>query len=845
MLMNGYWGKVKKLFIVITVFAVISSLATSSTFAKKNENSIKGSLLIVGGALGSSNSAVYEEFIKLSGGKKKAKIGIIPSASGSLKSSNQFKEDLISYGVAETAIEILPLSAHDFSGTEEDESEWKDNAQKEEISKKIKKLTGIWFVGGDQLKITDTLVKDNGKNTKALDEIWKVYRKGAVLGGTSAGAAIMSDVMITGGDSLGGLRQEFITEDVSSPDEEYAPVYIEKGLGFFQWGIVDQHFNERSRLGRLVAAAIRYETNKTHFAYGIDEDTAMVVNNEKQTISVLGRGNITVVDVSQSRLSGKEIKNIDLSYISPGDVLNVQTKEFNMSEEKVETRDYEYYNFKPLSATGVLSSYGTLPHYLSYSLVDNEAVDEVYSYIYDSEGHGFELEFKQTDETNGYWGYQDGQKDSYSLLHVEMNVSPVSVHFHKKNQLSHDFTSSSLEVPESSFDPDIKGSLVIVGGALGSSNEEVYSEFINRAGGNGKIGIIPAASSSLKSSHAFKEDLSSFGVPQENIDILPLSNHDFKGTEEDESNWMNNKNNSYIAESILEYDAIWFVGGDQTDITDTLLNQDGTQSLALENIWEIYRNGAVLGGTSAGAAIMSDVMIAGGGSYDTLSKGFSDTYDGMSQQEGGPGYLEKGLGFFPYGIVDQHFDKKSRLGRLIATTAEHGEENEFSYGIDEDTAMIVDNEAKTIEVKGRGGVSVVDLSQSNLSQSSHTYKNVHLSWITSGDQLNLNTKEYTISNHKVSTKDYEYYKYNAAPHTGVLTPHPSLANYLSYSLLDNFGQDVVKSYSFSKDEGFELTFKKGDQSQGFWGYKDGNKDDYSYLNVKMDIEPVQISIETQ
>jgi cyanophycinase len=845
MLMNGYWGKVKKLFIVITVFAVMSSLATSSTFAKKNENSIKGSLLIVGGALGSSNSAVYEEFIKLSGGKKKAKIGIIPSASGSLKSSNQFKEDLISYGVAETAIEILPLSAHDFSGTEEDESEWKDNAQKKEITKKIKKLTGIWFVGGDQLKITETLLKGNGKNTKALDEIWKVYRKGAVLGGTSAGAAIMSDVMITGGDSLGGLRQEFITEDVSNSDEEYAPVYIEKGLGFFQWGIVDQHFNERSRLGRLAAAAIRYETNKKHLAYGIDEDTAMVVNNEKQTISVLGRSNITVVDVSQSTLTGKEIKNIDLSYISPGDVLNVKTKEFHMSEDKVETRDYEYYNFKPLSATGVLSSYGTLPHYLSYSLVDNEAVSKINSYIYDSEGNGFELEFKQTDETYGYWGYQDGQKDSYSLLHVEMNVSPVSVHFHKKNQLSHDFTSSSLEVPESSFNPETKGSLVIVGGALGSSNEEVYSEFINRAGENGKIGIIPAASSSLKSSHAFKEDLSSFGVPQENIDILPLSNHDFKGTEEDESNWMNNKNNSDIAESILEYDAIWFVGGDQTDITETLLNQDGTQSLALENIWEIYRDGAVLGGTSAGAAIMSDVMIAGGGSYDTLSKGFTDTYDGMSQQEGGPGYLEKGLGFFPYGIVDQHFDKKARLGRLIATTAEHGEENEFSYGIDEDTAMIVDNEAKTIEVKGRGGVSVVDLSQSDLSQSSHTYKNVHLSWITSGDQLNLNTKEYAISNHKVSTKDYEYYEYNAAPHTGVLTPHPSLANYLSYSLLDNFGQDVVKSYSFSNDEGFELTFKKGDQSEGFWGYKDGNKDDYSYLNVKMDIEPVQISIETK
>ncbi|MFP3471269.1 hypothetical protein R0J90_14605, partial [Micrococcus sp. SIMBA_144] len=99
--------------------------------------------------------------------------------------------------------------------------------------------------------------------------------------------------------------------------------------------------------------------------------------------------------------------------------------------------------------------------------------------------------------------------------------------------------------------------------------------------------------------------------PPEQIDILPISNHDFKGTEEDESEWTDNKNHPAIAGRILDYDGIWFVGGDQTDITDALLNGDGTKSLALENIWEIYRNGAVLGGTSAGAAIMSDVMIAG------------------------------------------------------------------------------------------------------------------------------------------------------------------------------------------------------------------------------------------
>ncbi|WP_226674783.1 cyanophycinase [Rossellomorea aquimaris] len=838
--MKDYWGKVKKLFIVLTVLGLIASLATTDILAKKEKN-IKGNLLIVGGALGSSNSDVYEKFIQLSGGKKKAKIGIIPSASGSLKSSNQFKEDLISYGVEEKSIEIFPISSHDFLGTEEDESLWKNNAENKQISKQIKKLTGIWFVGGDQLKITDALLRENGEKTMALEEVWGIYEKGAVIGGTSAGAAIMSDVMITGGDSLGGLRQEFTTEDVSNPNEEYAPVYIEKGLGFFQWGIVDQHFNERSRLGRLAATALRFKA-PDELAYGIDEDTAMVVNNQEGTVSVLGRSHVTIVDVASAKTSGNEIRDLDISFLSPGDELKVKTKEYMIEEDKVETKDYEYYNFKPLQATGVLSSYGTLPHYLSYSLVDNEAVTEVTSYLYDSQGKGFELTFKQGDDTNGFWGYQDGQKDSYSLLHVEMDVSPVKVSFNEKDRLE-DFKETPLDISESAFDPDTKGSLVIVGGALGISNEEVYKEFIERAGETGKIGIIPAASSSLKSSQAFKEDLTSYGVPSEQIDILPISNHDFKGTEEDESEWTDNKNHPDIAGRILDYDAIWFVGGDQTDITDALLNRDGTKSLALENIWEIYRDGAVLGGTSAGAAIMSDVMIAGGGSNDTLAKGFTDSYDGMSQQEGGPGYLEKGLGFFPYGIVDQHFDKKARLGRLIATTAVYGEENELSYGIDEDTALIVDNQSRTVEVKGRGGVSIVDLSHSDFSPSSHTYEDIRLSWITSGDQFNLETKEFSISDHKLSTNDYEFYNYYAAPHTGVLTPHPTLANYLSYSLLDNARKDEVKSYSFSENEGFELTFRKGSGTEGFWGYKDGYKDDYSFLGVDLDIKPVEVMIE--
>ncbi|WP_421380635.1 cyanophycinase [Bacillus salacetis] len=833
----------KKLLILAVVFLLVGSMCTSGVLANKETAGIKGNLVIAGGALGNTNLEVYQSFIELAGGEENAKIGIVPSASGSLKSSKAFKEDLVNLGVNELSVEILPLSSHDFSGTDEDESTWVKNSNSNELAETIKGLTGIWFVGGDQLKITDTLLEKNGKNTKALDAIWDIYKDGAVIGGTSAGAAIMSDVMITGGDSLGGFRQEFIKKDTSDPSKDYAPVYIEKGLGFFQWGIVDQHFDERSRLGRLAATAIKYKSE--HFAYGVDEDTAMVVNNQERTISVTGRSGVAVIDVNGARKKGKRIEDVDVSYLSAGDELDLDSKKFTFKEDKLETKGYEYYDFKPLPATGVLTSYGTLKHYLAYSLVDNKSSDQVESYLYDSNGKGFKLSFKKDEDTNGYWGYEDGQKDSYSLEHVKMSIEPAAVSFKKSPELFQDvYRKSTFTVKNEGVKDGTKGSLVMVGGALGSSNQEVYNEFITRAGKNGKIGIIPAASSSLKSSYAFKADLEHYGVPPQNIEIIEISNHDFKGTEKDESAWETNKNDDRLAEKVKSYDAIWFVGGDQTYITASLLNKDGSRSKVLQSIWDIYHEGGVIGGTSAGAAIMSNVMLAGGGSYDTLAHGFTEKYDSMTQQEGGPGYLEKGLGFFPHGIIDQHFDKKARLGRLIATAEEHGEKEHFAYGIDEDTALVYDNASGDLTVAGRGGVSVVDLSKAEIQNSAPSFfQNIRLSWIKSGDTLDLKTKEFTISDHKISTKDYEYYDYNAAPHTGVLTPHGSLGNFISYSLADNYGEKEITSYSFAEGKGFQLDFRKGEHTEGFWGYKDGSKDDYSFVNVEMDITPVTVEVE--
>lgn len=843
----------KKLVSCLISFTLLSSLSTP-LLAKAQENTedIKGSLVIAGGGIGTSNHEIYEKFLSLAGGKEKAKVGIIPAASTTLQSSKKFKEDLVKYGANSDSIKILPVSNHDFSDTQKDESTWKNQVNDKKLSRTIKGLTAVWFVGGDQTKIVDSLRQNNESDSEALKAIWDIYRKGAVIGGTSAGAAIMSDVMITGGDSLGALKDS-LDKHVSKnkrSQKEYEPLSIQKGLGFFKHGIIDQHMDERARLGRLAVAAYISERDKEkNFAYGVDEDTAMVVNNKDQKIEVVGRSGVAVLGMSKAKLVSKQkarsgLENMKVSYLSSGDKINYHLKSFEFPKEKVETKGFEYYSFNALPATGVFTPYGRLKAYLSYSLVDNESMKSAKSYVYDSKGSGYEIAFQKDNDTNGYWRYTDGQKDDYSIVNVRMDITPKTFKFQSDRKTSLTYKKPTFSSSESPAYDSIKGNLLIAGGALGSSNSSVYNKFINLAGGKqAKIGIVPAASTKFDSSNQFKSDLIKYGVKAENIEILPISNHDFKGTSENESTWKTNMNSDKLAQKVKGLTGIWFVGGDQTLITGSLRNENGSDSKVLQAIWHTYKNGAVLGGTSAGAAIMSNTMLAGGDSYGALSYGFTNTYNDMTQQEGGPAYLEKGLGFFQYGLVDQHFDNKARLGRLIATAYEKGNKNQLSYGIDEDTAMVVNNKAKQIEVVGRGGITLVDLAKVQANDKFPSdYKNILISCITPGDKVNLTTKEIVINPAKTSTRKNEYYSEKVGPNTGLFSPHGVLSKFLAYDLVDNAQSKEIKSYAFNQNKGFELTFRKSAESNGYWAYTDGQKDNYSIVKVALDIKPIKVAI---
>lgn len=138
----------------------------------------------------------------------------------------------------------------------------------------IEKATGVFFTGGNQARITSVL-----KDTEIHKLLHKRLSEGLVIGGTSAGAAMMPDMMIVEGDSETNPRIEIVD--------------MEPGMAFLPGVVIDQHFAQRGRIGRLLSAVAQQPVN---LGFGIDENTAVVVNNNQ--FEVVGEGAVTVIDVS-------------------------------------------------------------------------------------------------------------------------------------------------------------------------------------------------------------------------------------------------------------------------------------------------------------------------------------------------------------------------------------------------------------------------------------------------------------------------------------------------------------------------------------------------------------------
>lgn len=219
-----------------------------------------GQLIIIGGAEDKEGECqILREFIRRAGGRD-AKIVIMTVATslpGEVGSDYRYL----------------------FEKLGADQVEIVDTKQREDASysgnlEVIENATGVFFTGGDQARITDVL-----KNTKIDDLLHRKFEQGLVIAGTSAGAAMMPDIMIVEGEGETNPRLDTVT--------------LEPGMGFLSQIAIDQHFSQRGRLGRFVSALIQ---QPAVLGFGIDENTAIAVNGDE--IEVLGEGAVTIIDVA-------------------------------------------------------------------------------------------------------------------------------------------------------------------------------------------------------------------------------------------------------------------------------------------------------------------------------------------------------------------------------------------------------------------------------------------------------------------------------------------------------------------------------------------------------------------
>lgn len=285
----------------------------------KGDEKMNGHLVIAGGNV--KNEIIYKKFIEYSGD---AKIAIVPTASFDTKDTlKRFTQMFENLGIKRDKLIGIKVDPDKY-----DCNIWKKTGDDFDSLDFLDDVRGVWFTGGDQIKIIRSFLKNDGTETKILKKIKEILNKGGVIGGSSAGAAIMSEITIGGGNSFGALNLPYYENYVDYREkpylEESGVLLITKGLGFFKHGIVDQHFDEKSRLGRLIETMLDKNINR---GFGISEDTAIVYDDQTFDITVVGSGRVAVIDISCAEKTqlGNVIKisKLKLKYLKSGDDFSI------------------------------------------------------------------------------------------------------------------------------------------------------------------------------------------------------------------------------------------------------------------------------------------------------------------------------------------------------------------------------------------------------------------------------------------------------------------------------------------------------------------------------------------
>lgn len=258
----------------------------------------QGQLVIIGGAEDKEGDCkILREFVRCAGGTQ-ARIAVLTAATSEPRESGEVYTRVFErLGVED--VRVLN-TIH------------REDANDLENLKIIEEATAAFFTGGDQAYIIEYL-----KGTKLDTLLHQRQAEGMVIGGTSAGAAMMPDMMIVEGDSETNPRMGAIEMGV--------------GMAFLHSVVIDQHFAQRGRLGRLISALLQ---DPAILGFGIDEDTAVIVDGDE--LKVIGHGAVTVVDESEATYDNLDELHEDESMAVYGIKLHIlpQGFRFNLKTRK-------------------------------------------------------------------------------------------------------------------------------------------------------------------------------------------------------------------------------------------------------------------------------------------------------------------------------------------------------------------------------------------------------------------------------------------------------------------------------------------------------------------------------
>ncbi|HND50861.1 MAG TPA: cyanophycinase [Pirellulaceae bacterium] len=397
--------------------AVQAEMPMADSLVDAEAGPSRGSLVIMGGSERFDNRAVWSEIVELAGGEG-SRIAVFPTASGA---PVQDGEDVVRVlnDLGADAF-LVPVAIRGF------EISYQEAVRDSQLVESVRQATGVFFVGGEQARLRQALVLPDGQNSPLLEAVWAVYRRGGVVAGTSAGAAVMSRIMFRSAQSILATLESGVNMGKE----------IDFGFGFMppEW-FVDQHCIVRGRFARALVAM-----NAQGFSYGvgIDEDTALVVRGE--SARVVGYRGVIVLDLTDADhdadATGFNVKNVKLSYLDRGDTINLRSLHITPAPEKAGDRKVEPSapDFRPrfrkrVFSNDILGNSALLD--VMIKLLDNR-FDEAIGLAFDGEAAtrgptaGYEFRFYRQEDTVG-WQTESFGGDDYTVVNIHLDVTRVKM----------------------------------------------------------------------------------------------------------------------------------------------------------------------------------------------------------------------------------------------------------------------------------------------------------------------------------------------------------------------------------------------------------------------------------